>query len=707
MGRVYLAATPGGRAVAVKVVRESYARDPRFRERFRAETEAVLKVSGAFTAPVLSADPDAEQPWLATAYLPAPSLEEAVTAHGPLPERTWHRLAAGLTEALAAIHAAGLVHRDLKPSNVLLTEDGPYVIDFGISRAVDRSGLTGADRLVGTAGYMPPEQLAGRTCTAAGDVFSLGATLVFAATGHGAFGDGPLHTVMYRSARGEPDLTGLPEELRPALAACLMKEARERPTLPQVAAMFGATALPSAGWLPESLTRELRDRQTAARDALRGEPAPQLGRRRILAVAAGAATALSVGGYLTYRGRPSREPRPPRLLWQKPLPEGFSKVWQRAGGRLLVSNTKGAGVAALDPDTGNLVWQSKPFGPAPSVTDGHTVYAVEVDGALHARDVATGASRWHFTPPDDAQPTESDLTARAGADGWAYVTSTKTGELYALDEKGTLRWHQSAPLAIIHPCGGVLLCVVPARSGSDFRRIVRAVDPHSGQPLWSHAPEIFGIGRNPSTDLAVALRYDTAELTALRLRDGHALWTVPTGLDPSDQITDVTLAGEVLLSGDGRTVIFKQSSASGSFAAVDSADGSVLWRQHTPGVQTLSPFGGTLLTTPAPPVGTVTAGNGPLVAYGLRDGRERWRTPDLGKGLAQVLAAPAGMVLLGVDGGSHPGLYAYNLADGKQVWHLSYQVAGAQAPSWAAVVSGNRLWVSGNSTLLAFALETA
>ncbi|ROQ65214.1 serine/threonine protein kinase [Streptomyces sp. CEV 2-1] len=707
MGRVYLAATPGGRAVAVKVVRESYARDPRFRERFRAETEAAVKVSGAFTAPVLAADPDAEQPWMATAYLPAPSLEEAVTAHGPLPERTWHRLAAGLTEALAAIHAAGLVHRDLKPSNVLLTEDGPYVIDFGISRAVDRAGLTGADRLVGTAGYMPPEQLAGRTCTAAGDVFSLGATLVFAATGHGAFGDGPLQTVMYRAARGEPDLTGVPEKRRSALAACLAKDARERPALAKVAAMFGATALPSAGWLPESLTRELRDRQTSARDALRGGPGSQMRRRRMLVAAVGAGAALGVGGYLTYRGRPSQDPHPPRLLWQKPLPEGFTKVRQWAEGRLLVSDTKGAGIAALDPANGNSVWQSKPFGTAPTATDSHTTYAIEVDGALHARDAATGARRWRFAPPGNAQPTESDLAARASIDGWVYVTSKKSSELYALDEKGTLRWHQSAPLAAVYPYGGVLLCVAPAQSGTDFRSTVHAVNPHTGKTLWSYAPAIFGIGRKPSTELAIALRYDTAELTALRLTDGHPLWTVPTALDPSDRITDVTLAGEILLSDDGRTALFQQNSANGFFAAVDTTHGKALWRHRAASPQTLSLFDGTLLTTPVPSPGTaIAAGHGPLVAYSLRDGRERWRTPDLGKGLAQVLATRAGLVLLGIDGGSRPGLYCYALADGKQVWHLPYQAAETQAPSWAAVVSGDRLWVSSNSTLLAFALPT-
>lgn len=707
MGRVYLAATPGGRAVAVKVVRESYARDPRFRERFRAETEAVLKVSGAFTAPVLAVDPDAEQPWLATAYLPAPSLEEAVTVHGPLPEPTLRRLAAGLVEALAAIHAAGLVHRDLKPSNVLLTEDGPYVIDFGISRAVDRAGLTGADRLVGTAGYMPPEQLAGRTCTAAADIFSLGATLVFAATGHGAFGDGPVQTVMYRTVRGEPELAGVPDELRPVLAACLAREPGRRPKLPEVAAEFGATGLPSAGWLPESLTHELRDRQATARDALRGGPDASVGRRRMLMTAAGAVTALGTAGYLLLRGRSGPEPRPPRLLWQKPLPEGFAKVWRSVSGHLLVTNRAGAGVAALEPDTGNVVWRSDPFGTTPTVTDGRTVYAVGLDGAVHARDAATGTERWHFAPPDDPQPAGTSLGLQSGGDGWVYVTSVKTGEVYGLDESGTLRWRQAAPFATVQPAGDVLLCVTRGSSSAAAPRAVRALDPRSGRTLWSYGPEVYGASGNPGASLAIALRHDTAELTALRLTDGHPLWTAPSGLDAGDRIENMVLAPEIQLSADGGTVLFRRSTSNSSFAAVDAASGRALWQRRVASVQTLRSFGGTLFTTAAPPPGTdPTAGHGPLVAYGLRDGRERWRTPDLGKGLALTLAAPAGLALLGLDGGSSPGLYGYGLASGKQVWHLPFRPPDAQAPSWAAVVSGDRLWASGNTNLLAFALPT-
>lgn len=703
MGRVYLAATRGGRPVAVKVVRDSYAQDRHFRERFRAETEAALKVSGAFTAPVLAADPDATQPWLATAYLPAPSLSEAVAAHGPMPQETVRGLAAGLAEALAAIHAAGVVHRDLKPSNILLTADGPRVIDFGIARAVDAAGLTGTGQLVGTAGYMPPEQISGRTCTAAGDVFSLGATLLFAATGHGAFGTGSAHILLYRTVHEEPNLAGVPEGLHEALAACLGKEPWKRPKVPQLATLFGAPPLPGAGWLPDVVQRDVARREETVRSELARGWAGRWGRRRVLAAAGGGLVAAALGGwYLARGGSSERTPRPPRLLHEKPLPDGFTKVWKAAGGRLLVRSDSGAGAAALDPDTGKVVWQSKPYGSAASVTDGHTVYVIELDGALHARDLATGKQRWRFAPPGDPQPDSTDLAVAPGGDGWVYVTSRATGGLYAVDGTGTVRWHRDARLTTVYPRGRTLLCVTRTAGGTDDRRTVHAVDARSGKDLWRYATDVFGIGTNPSSRLAIALRHDSAELTALRLADGHALWSVASGLAPGDHIQDESLAGTALLAGDGSTLVFQQSLANGSFAVLDTAGGKTLWRAHPARIQQLAPVGDTLFTTHAPPVGTdVTAGHGPLVAYRLRDGGRRWQTPDLGKGLHQLLGVRGGLVMLGIDGGSDPGLYGYALTGGKQVWHLPYQV-NSTTPPWAAVTSGDRLWISSGTSLLTF-----
>ncbi|MER5755933.1 PQQ-binding-like beta-propeller repeat protein [Streptomyces sp. NPDC002088] len=701
MGRVYLAATRAGRPVAVKVVRESYAQDPRFRERFRAETEAAFKVSGAFTAPVLAADPDATLPWLATAYLPAPSLSDAVTAHGAMPEPMVRALAAGLAEALAAIHAAGLVHHDLKPSNILLTEDGPRVIDFGIARAVDASGLTGTGQILGTAGYMPPEQISGRTCTAAGDVFSLGATLVFAAAGRGAFGSSGLHILMYRTVHEEPDLEGTPQALREPLAACLAKEPWQRPQVPQLAALFGAPPLPGTGWLPESVERDVRRRAETVQEELANAPSGRWGRRRMLAAAGGGITAAALGGWYFTRGNASGEqPDPPRVMWRRQLPDGFTKVWTAAPGRVLLTDSNGASAAAVDPDTGRTLWQSKPYGSAPSVRDQHTVYAIELDGAVHARDLKTGDRSWRFAPPGDSNPEAADLVVQAGSEGWTYVTSAQTRGLYALDGSGKLHWHREAPLTTVYPRGKVLLCVTRPEGGVEYRRTVHALDARSGKELWSHPADVFGIGKNPSTRMAVALRYDTAELTGLRLSDGHPLWTVPTGLDPGDQIVDEALAGTALLSGDGRTVILQLSLANGSFAALDAGSGKTLWRGRPASVQQLNPFGTTLFTTASPPAGAdFTAGRGPLTAYSLRSGHRLWRTADLGKGLSLVLAARAGLVLLGITGGSRPGLYGYALSGGKLVWSLPYEGDTPSVP-WTAASSGNRTWISSGTALL-------
>lgn len=184
MGRVYLARSPGSRLVALKVIRPEYAEAPDFRGRFRREADAARKVSGFFTPPVLDADAGAEQPWLATAYIPAPSLHDAVARFGPLPEPALRALGAGLAEALLTIHAVGIVHRDLKPGNVLLAHDGPRVIDFGISRVAEATQVTRTNAVMGTPGFMAPEQIASsRETGPAADVFSLGCVLAFAATG--------------------------------------------------------------------------------------------------------------------------------------------------------------------------------------------------------------------------------------------------------------------------------------------------------------------------------------------------------------------------------------------------------------------------------------------------------------------------------------------------------------------------------------------
>ncbi|WP_338895927.1 serine/threonine-protein kinase [Streptomyces sp. TG1A-60] len=234
MGRVYLSHTQGGRPVAIKVVRPELADDPAFRRRFRREIKAAQRVRGAYTAELVDADADGVPPWLATLYVPGPSLAETVARRGPLPVAAVLWLMAGVAEALQAIHDAGVVHRDLKPSNVLLAADGPRVIDFGISLASGVTSNTATGTAVGTPQFMAPEQATGGEVTAATDVFALGQTAGFAALGEPLYGDGPSFSVLYRIVHSEPDLSPLPEQLRPMLARCLAAEPAERPSLAEV-----------------------------------------------------------------------------------------------------------------------------------------------------------------------------------------------------------------------------------------------------------------------------------------------------------------------------------------------------------------------------------------------------------------------------------------------------------------------------------------
>ncbi|MGW7608244.1 protein kinase domain-containing protein [Streptomyces sp. NPDC054766] len=261
MGRVYLGRSAGGRTVAVKIVHPHFALDEEFRARFRREVEAARRVGGAWTAPVLDADPEAPVPWVATAYAAGPSLTGAVADGGPLPVHSARVLGAGLAEALTAVHALGLVHRDVKPSNVLLTLDGPLLIDFGIARATDgTASLTSTGVSVGSPGYMAPEQILGKGVTGAADVFSLGAVIAYAATGQPPFPGDSSASLLYKVVHEEPRLDSLEGELRELVAACLAKSPAARPTPDEVAVRLapqGAAGLVSAGWLPGSLVERV------------------------------------------------------------------------------------------------------------------------------------------------------------------------------------------------------------------------------------------------------------------------------------------------------------------------------------------------------------------------------------------------------------------------------------------------------------------
>jgi len=274
-GRVYFGRSPGGWAVAIKVIHAGLAADPAFRARFAHEVATARAVGGIYTASVVDADTAAERPWLAVEYVAGPSLSDAVTAGGPLPLSAVLRLGLGLAEALQAIHAAGVVHRDLKPSNVLLAADGPRVIDFGIARAAEHSSLTRTGTILGSAGFMAPEQITGGETGPAADVFALGAVLTFAATGLGPFGEGRTEALAYRVVYADPALDDVPHPVREIVARCLAKDPRYRPAPGEVIAALAA--IPAVGpgvgegWLPEPVERLVGLRQVAE---TAGSPGP-------------------------------------------------------------------------------------------------------------------------------------------------------------------------------------------------------------------------------------------------------------------------------------------------------------------------------------------------------------------------------------------------------------------------------------------------
>ncbi|RLU79480.1 serine/threonine protein kinase [Streptomyces griseocarneus] len=371
MGRVYLGRSAGGRTVAVKVVHPQFARDERFRQRFRREVAAARRVTGdtgpdgrQWTAPVLDADPDAPVPWVATGYVAGPSLTEAVQDGGALPGPAVRALGAGLAEALVAVHALGLVHRDIKPSNVLLALDGPRLIDFGIARASDATAaLTETGVSIGSPGYMAPEQILGAEVTGAVDVFSFGAVLAYAATGHPPFPGDNSAGLLYRVVHEPPVLgPGLTGPLRALVESCLAKSPAARPHVTDLAGALapagGARELVAAGWLPPAVLEEVGRRAvelldlepegyrapSGARGTARSAPTdPQSptetarhpggrgpGRKRnrtVVAAAVAAALAVAAAVALTLMPDDGSPPRTETTATPTAVPEGFLGTW--------------------------------------------------------------------------------------------------------------------------------------------------------------------------------------------------------------------------------------------------------------------------------------------------------------------------------------------------------------------------------------------
>lgn len=342
MGQVFLGTSPAGRNVAVKLIRPELAATPRFRERFAREVEAARLVGGFHTAQVVDADPEAESPWLVTEFIPGPTLQQVVTENGPLAPDAVLRLGAGLAEGLAAIHTCDLVHRDLKPGNVILADDGPRIIDFGIARAVDASSLTGTGTVIGTYACMSPEQIRADRAGPASDVFALGSVLAFAATGHSPFDAPDLVEVVQRILDQPPVLDGLDGDLHALLTACLAKDPAERPSVADLPARF--TGVPASGGAevrppavperpPLPATEEQTLRVAAAPERTRTGTPPE---QTLLMACPGQS-----------RPAPPAVPRPPAHAPEWPSPPapgtGTDGVTRRG---LLIAGLAGAAVAA-------------------------------------------------------------------------------------------------------------------------------------------------------------------------------------------------------------------------------------------------------------------------------------------------------------------------------------------------------------------------
>ncbi|MFE0684983.1 serine/threonine-protein kinase [Streptomyces sp. NPDC058961] len=349
MGRVYLGRSTGGRTVAVKVVHPHFALDEQFRARFRHEVQAARRVGGRWTAPVLDADPDAPVPWVATGYVAGPSLTQAVQGRGPLPAESVRILGAGLAEALAAVHALGLVHRDVKPSNVLLTLDGPRLIDFGIARATDgTASLTASGVSIGSPGYMSPEQILGRGVTGAADVFSLGAVLAYAATGEPPFLGDSSAALLYKVVHESPELgAGLTGELRETVAACLAKDPAARPAPAALAARLapaGAAGLVRDGWLPGPLVEEVSRSAVRLLDLEPEEPTRGSGPIPFTSAAVGGAAEPDTGPQSASAGASAGVFGPPDASYTAPASD--DRAAGHSASPLLASGDRAAGPAA-------------------------------------------------------------------------------------------------------------------------------------------------------------------------------------------------------------------------------------------------------------------------------------------------------------------------------------------------------------------------
>ncbi|MFC9608649.1 PQQ-binding-like beta-propeller repeat protein [Streptomyces niveus] len=558
MGVVHLARSASGLRLAVKVVHQQYAADPEFRARFRQEVAAARRVSGAFTAPVVDADPDAERPWMATSYIPGPTLAEQVKNNGPMAPAELRRLTAGLAEALRDIHRAGVVHRDLKPGNVLLTDNGPKVIDFGISRPVDSDLRTETGKLIGSPPYMAPEQFQRpREVGPAADVFALGSLLVHAATGRGPFDSDSPYIVAYQVVHDEADLVGLPADLVPLVGRCLAKDPEKRPT-------------------PDEIMSELRPPSYEA-DAF--IPAQRRSLERPLTTPAGEQRTHVGANSPSGSGRASNpEANPAAVPAGAPGPASKRHPAERktAAGRRQRAKWPALAVGVVVLVYGGL-WAAQGFG------DTRTSHA-EPAGSGAGKAAGAAFEPWRAPSIGDAAepgvaPACSYAPSLSGVSA-TLVCSTRGVAAARLDPAdGRVIWSRGAAVdgtRVPVVSGGLVHAVLTTAKGARLR----AYDKDDGAEVWSKDLAGYRGGVRHADD-TVLLVNDDGRVEALNSATGGTRWErrLPGHASPVFSLhspaTGHSYAAEQ--SGDGRTTLV---------SAVEPKTGELAWQHRLDGYLT-------------------------------------------------------------------------------------------------------------------------
>ena len=688
MGEVYLAEARGGLRLAVKVVRAEHAEDRTFRARFRHEVRAAQTVGGAgtYTARVVDADTEAARPWMATEFVAGPNLRDAVLDRGPLPADAVRLLAAALAEALAAIHAKGLVHRDLKPSNILLAPDGPRVIDFGIVRALEGTALTRTGVVVGSVGYLSPEQIRnGAQVVPASDVFSLGAVLAYASGGKEPFGQGQDSVVLLRILTGDVDLSAVPKEQLPLVEACLRDDPAARPTPAELVAVAGHTSgslreglrgewfaggAPTVAfgggerWVPEHGSEErlsgveyVAPLTVTDVPAAVAVPAREPSRRRILAAWVGGAGAMAAGGlgWWLLRGSSGSSAAPGETV---PGPTGTSAA-PLVGWKYEVEGLGGR------------------RGPCAAVSpDGTRVYVGGTDGALHGLDL-NGQTLWRTALGAEAM---APLATAQGV--YCLLEDDQEGgsKLCALGRGGRVRWTRkvASNSQFLVTAGELVLVSYAASSNTGG---VRAYAP-DGSVRWDTPT-----GAAPTSEPTVAggvvyVGTFGDRVQALDARTGKRLWATPAGLDTGRP----ALVGDTLMAGSGGEQMLHGISRTGK-KLWDSTNNQVYGSRYF----TCVPFGGL----------GVAATDYELVALDPADGSTAWSFRFTDEGSQYSDPTVAGDTVYVRRGST---LYGVN-RKGKQTWHKRVE-GGASIGTQSPVVRDGRVYVATADGITVLALDS-